>query len=70
MIQQLTAYGFVQQAYDQMQPMIERFMRDGRFYEWYTRDNKPAGSADFKGSAGVLAKAVDMLRDWAKKHQE
>ncbi|HEX5154793.1 MAG TPA: hypothetical protein VFW07_25280 [Parafilimonas sp.] len=70
MIQQLIVYGFVQQAYDQMQPMIERFMRDGRFYEWYTRDNKPAGSADFKGSAGVLAKAVDMLRDWATKYKD
>ena len=69
MIQQLVAYGFVQRAYDEMQPMIERFMRDGRFYEWYSRDNKPTGSADFKGSAGVLAKAVDMLRDWAEKNK-
>ena len=69
MIQQLIAYGFVQEAYDEMQPMIERFMRDGGFYEWYTRDNKPNGSASFKGSAGVLAKAVDMLQVWAEQHK-
>ncbi len=69
MIEQLIAHGFVQQAYDEMQPMIERFMRDGRFYEWYSRDNKPAGSADFKGAAGVLAKAIDMLRNWAEENK-
>jgi len=69
MIQQLIANGFVQEAYDEMQPMIERFMRDGRFYEWYSRDNKPKGSADFKGSAGVLAKAIEMLRNWAAENK-
>ena len=68
MIQQLIAHGFVQQAYDEMQPMLERFLRDGKFYEWYDRDNKPKGSADFKGSAGVLAKAAEMLRKWANEH--
>ena len=70
MIQQLIANGFVQEAYDEMQPMIERFMRDGDFYEWYTLDNKPNGSASFKGSAGVLAKAVDMLKAWAKQYKQ
>ena len=59
----------MQEAYDEMQPMIERFMRDGGFYEWYTRDNKPNGSPSFKGSAGVLAKAVDMLQIWAEQHK-
>lgn len=69
MVQQLAAHGFVQQAYDAMQPMIERFMRDGGFYEWYTRDNKPNGSPAFKGSAGVLAKAAAQLKEWAQQNK-
>jgi len=69
MIQQLIAYGFVQEAYDELQPMVDRVIRDGKFYEWYSRDGKPSGSADFKGSAGVLAKAIDMLSVWAQQHQ-
>lgn len=68
MIQQLIRYGLVQQAYDELQPMIERTIRDGHFYEWYSRDNKPNGSSEFKGSAGELAKTIEMLRDWAKNH--
>jgi hypothetical protein len=68
-IQQLIANGFVQQAYDELQPMMERIMKNGRFYEWYSRDNKPNGSDNFKGSAGVLAKAISMLHDWAKQNQ-
>lgn len=69
MIQQLVANGFVQQAYDELQPMLTRVIRDDRFYEWYSADNKPNGSDNFKGSAGVLAKAILMLQDWARQHQ-
>lgn len=68
-IQQLVANGFVQQAYDELQPMVERVIKNGRFYEWYSVDNKPNGSDNFKGSAGVLAKAIVMLRQWAQQHQ-
>lgn len=68
-IQQLVANGFPQQAYDELQPMVERVIQNGRFYEWYSRDNKPNGSDNFKGSAGVLAKAITMLRNWAMQHQ-
>ncbi|CAN5803754.1 hypothetical protein BH10BAC3_BH10BAC3_37220 [soil metagenome] len=67
-IQQLAANGFVQQAYDELQPMVDRVIQNGRFYEWYTRDNKPNGSDNFKGSAGVLAKAIAMLRAWARQN--
>ena len=69
MIQQLVANGYVQEAYDELQPMIDRVLKNERFYEWYDRDGKPRGSDNFKGSAGVLAKAIVMLRDWAKEHQ-
>ena len=42
-------------------------MNDG-FYEWYKIDGTPAGSADFKGSAGVLAKSSMMFKEWAKRN--
>ncbi|TKK67970.1 hypothetical protein FC093_12190 [Ilyomonas limi] len=69
MIQQLVTNGYVQEAYDEVQPIIDRVLKNERFYEWYDRDGKPRGSDNFKGSAGVLAKAIVMLRDWAKEHQ-
>ncbi len=69
MIQQLVAHGYIKEAYQELQPMVERTIGNGRFYEWYTRDNKPAGSDNFKGSAGVLGKAIIMLREWAEKNQ-
>ena len=68
MIQQLVAYGFVKEAYDEIQPMINRVLHQNKFYEWYGVEGKPEGSGDFRGSAGVLAKAIYMLRAWARKH--
>jgi hypothetical protein len=69
MIQQLIANGFVAEAYTEIQPMINRVIKNGKFYEWYSRDDKPQGSADFKGSAGVLAKAIRMLEAWAEENK-
>ncbi len=66
MIQQLIAYGFVSEAYELAQPMFERVVNNNDFYEWYTLDGTPSGSAEFKGSAGVLAKAIEMFYEWAK----
>ncbi|MCC6143804.1 MAG: hypothetical protein IT368_08350 [Candidatus Hydrogenedentes bacterium] len=65
MIQQLVRYGLIEQAYRELEPMVERVIKNGGFYEWYTRENKPRGSGTFRGSAGVLAKAIVMLRQWA-----
>lgn len=70
MIQQLIANGFVGEAYDEMQPMIERVIKNKGFYEWYGMGNVPSGSGNFKGSAGVLAKAIEMLHNWAKQEIE
>ncbi len=69
MIQQLIAYGFVQEAYDLAQPMYLRVLKNGDFYEWYKMDGTPAGSSEFKGSAGVLAKSIVMFKEWAKKNK-
>lgn len=65
MIQQLIRNGFVEQAYDELQPMIRRVIDNDGFYEWYSVDNKPRGSGTFRGSAGVLGAAIKMLYRWA-----
>jgi len=80
MIQQLIANGFVQEGYDEVRPMIDRVIKYNGFHEWYRSKQldikwngirwygsygKPQGSADYRGEAGVLAKAIRMLREWA-----
>ena len=65
MIQQLVRNGFVQEAYQEIRPMIDRVIVNGDFYEWYGPGGVPRGSSSFKGSAGVLCAAISMLRDWA-----
>ncbi|MFA6831214.1 MAG: hypothetical protein WCR36_02940, partial [Bacteroidaceae bacterium] len=61
MIQQLVRYGFLKEAYEQLLPMTDRVLANKGFFEWYTKDNKPNGSGTFRGSAGVLYKAIEML---------
>lgn len=67
MIQQLIANGFVNEAYDEIQPMIERVIKNKGFYEWYGMGNVPDGSGKFKGSAGTLSKAVSMFNEWIEE---
>lgn len=61
MIQQLVKYGFVEDAYEQIQPMVKRVQDNNGFYEWYSVDNKPRGSGTFRGEAGVLYTAITMM---------
>lgn len=68
MIQQLVRYGFVEEAYRNIRPMVERVKRVGDFHEWWTRDNQPRGSAQFRGSAGALGRAIEMLQAWANQN--
>ncbi|RUT78791.1 GH36-type glycosyl hydrolase domain-containing protein [Ancylomarina longa] len=67
MIQQLVKYGFVQEAYEQLLPMTRRVVVNDSFYEWYTEKNEPKGSGTFRGSAGVLYKAIEMLEGAVEK---
>lgn len=69
MIQQLIAYGFIEEAYELSQPMFNRVIENGDFYEWYKIDGTPAGSANFKGSAGVLAKSIEMFYEWSNENK-
>ena len=70
MIQQLIAHGFIKEAYQEVQPMLDRVIANKGFYEWYGMGGVPSGSGHFKGSAGVLAKAIEMFRQWAYEQQE
>ncbi len=67
MIQQLIRYDFQQEAYDELKPMIDRVVKNKGFYEWYGKDDVPSGSGKFKGSAGVLSKAIALLNQWASE---
>ena len=70
MIQQLVANGYVAEAYDEIRPMIDRVIMNKGFFEWYGPGGVPSGSGHFKGSAGVLCKAIAMLEEWARNNKE
>ena len=69
MIQQLIANGMVKEAYEEVRPMIDRVIKNDGFYEWYGMGGVPSGSGHFKGSAGVLAKAIEMFNEWAEENK-
>lgn len=66
MIQQLIRHGLVREAYSELKPMVARVRRHGDFYEWWSLDNQPRGSKQYRGSAGVLGQAIVMLQAWAE----
>lgn len=68
MIQTLIRHGLVREAYRELRPMVRRVIENDGFYEWYRLDGTPSGSGTFRGSAGVLAKAIRMLLAWADEH--
>ena len=70
MIQQLIRTGFVAEAYTELKPMLKRVLKNKGFYEWYTVYNEPKGAGKFRGSAGVLGKAILMLKTWADRELE
>lgn len=66
MVQQLISYGFIEEAYEEVMPMVRRVRDNDGFFEWYSRDNEPRGSGTFRGEAGVLYKAITMFERWAE----
>ena len=65
MIQQLIIHGFMEEAYEHIQPLVQRVKENNGFFEWYTIHNEPKGSGTFRGSAGVLFKAIRMFDNYA-----
>lgn len=69
MILQLIRHGFIEEAYEEAQPMFKRVKENNGFYEWYTIDNEPQGSGTFRGSAGVLFDTIELFEEWAATKQ-
>ncbi len=65
-IQQLVENGFEKEAYKYLLPFIDRVIENDGFYEWYSIQNQPMGSSSYRGSAGVLYKAIIELEEWAR----
>jgi hypothetical protein len=68
MVEDLIDEGEIADAYREIRPMVDRVVRVNGFYEWWTPDNQPRGSAGFRGSAGVLGYDIDLLEAWAAKN--
>lgn len=62
MVLELVKNGFIEEAYREIQPMVDRVIANDGFYEWYSVDNQPRGSGTFRGSAGVLYDAITALQ--------
>lgn len=70
LVQQLVRNGFVREGFVALKPMVERVKKDGDFFEFWSLDNRPRGSAQFRGTAGVLGVAMEELLAWATtQHQ-
>jgi Glycosyl hydrolase 36 superfamily, catalytic domain len=70
MVEALIEQGDIADAYRELHPMIERVERVNGFYEWWTRDNQPRGSGDFRGSAGVLGHDIELLQAWVERQAD
>lgn len=69
MIGVLIDYGYVEDAYTELLPMIDRALANKGFFEWYNvQTGAPKGSGDFRGEAGVLYDAITVLKQWAIKN--
>lgn len=68
MIWGLIEYGFIEEAYNELKPMLERVVENKGFNEWYTQSGEPKGSGTFRGEAGVLVTAIEMLNSWAESY--
>lgn len=60
--------GFIKEAYEELRPMLQRVVKNKGFNEWYTQSGEPKGSGTFRGEAGVLVKAIELLREWAENY--
>ncbi len=62
MIKQLWLNGFRKEAYEEFSPMLDRAIKNKGFYEWYGPGNVPNGSGAYRGTAGVMAEVIALMR--------
>lgn len=65
-IPQLVRHDLVDEAIQELKPFIDRVLENNGFFEWYTIDGEAKGSGIFRGSAGVLLEAIDVIRQEIK----
>ncbi|MCF8346053.1 MAG: hypothetical protein K9G38_02485 [Bacteroidales bacterium] len=70
MVRELIRNGYIEEALAELDPMIDRVLRYGDFYEWYSTDNEPKGSDHFRGSAGVLYDCIHALYEYSGKSDQ
>ncbi len=58
MTTELARRGSLREADEALAPMLERVIKNNGFYEWYSQDNQPRGSGEFRGEAGTLWSAI------------
>lgn len=59
--QALSQHGLHSEAATTLLPIARMIEDAGGFFEWYSPDGKPHGASGFRGAAGVLAKAVELM---------
>lgn len=67
MVHALIKAGLVEEAYEALSPMLDRVIENEAFNEWYTPAGEPMGSGTFRGEAGVLFTAIELLREATDK---
>ncbi|MBZ0256834.1 hypothetical protein K8I31_12280 [bacterium] len=67
LVQAICKYKDYGLAHQTLGPMLDRVIANDDFYEWYDIYNQPRGAKQYRGSAGVLGKAILMLREWAQE---
>ena len=55
--------GRLKQASGALGRMLDGVTATGAFQEWYPPAGEPMGSGMFRGEAGVLFTAIEMMRD-------
>jgi hypothetical protein len=66
-IQEMIRAGLIATAYQEIIPIVNLSNRDKQFYEWYTPAGVAKGSGNFRGGAGVVGRAIQMLQAWAQQ---
>ena len=65
-IEAMIKTGHMELAYQEIQPFLDRVIKNDGFYEWYSvKDHQPHGSNTFLGAAGALGKAVNLMKNEA-----
>jgi hypothetical protein len=60
--------GHLELAYQEIAPFLDRAIKNGGFFEWYSvKDHKPHGSHTFLGAAGALGKTILLMQSEARR---